>query len=92
MERNQGVGQRTPYYTHLSLRWSVLVCILPHLCLRMGVFIRSEENLEDYFAGSWRHCTGVQGGVGLDFTKEHGVGIGVFRLWIGACIVVHFYP
>ena len=74
MEWNQGVGQRTPYYTRLSLRWIVLVCILSHLWLGVGIFICSEENLEDYSAGSWGHCTGVQGGLGLDFTKEHGVG------------------
>ena len=60
MAWNQGVGQRTPYYTRLSFRWIVLVCILSHLRLGMGVFIRSKKGLENYFAGSWGHCTGVQ--------------------------------
>ena len=90
MEWNQGVGQRTPYHTRLSFRRIVLVCILSHLRLGMGVLICSEKSLENYFAGSWGYCTGVQGGVGLDFTKDHGVGIaGAFGVWIGAYIYLY---
>lgn len=64
---------RSPHDAHLFLWRLVLVCILCHLRVAMDLFVCSEEDRNDSFAGGRRHPEGAYGVVHFLVPENDGV-------------------